>query len=199
MEVMISTVLIAILLGGLMGYLRFSTDRVAEADKRLLPELQKSYAHQQLSRVLTEVVPIGDRGSFFSSPKGDSLYFYYNHGVDRDHRLCGDVMAQIWLDSAGRVALSIWPSPLHWGEVVDGGRTVYLLDGVKEIAFRFYQPPNGEEGGEWRAVWRDTDEGIPAMIELTLTITAQLQEKMVFIPTQSGKPLLYSSEVEEAL
>lgn len=192
-------VLTSILLGCLMGYLRFATSTSAEADRQLLPELQKSYAQQRLNAVLTEIIPQAKTGAFFTTPTGDRLYFYYNNGPDREGLFCGDVMAELWLDELGRLVITIWPSPKRWGRREES-RSSYILDGVAKLSFRFFQPPHREEGQKgptgWLSGWKVDDEGLPAMIELKLEMRVGPEERMLFLPTQSGKPILYLPEQE---
>jgi hypothetical protein len=194
MEAMVVMTLTAILLGCLMGYLRFATGISAKADGQLLPELQKSYAQQRLNAVLTEIIPQGKRGACFTTPERNRLYFYYNNGPDSEPTFCGDVMAELWLDSSNRLALTIWPSPKRWGRREES-RTSYLLDEVESVSFSFFQPPIQDEMPKgptgWLEHWKSDEEGLPAMIRVELTMLDKQTEKMIFLPTLSGKPILY--------
>lgn len=113
--------------------------------------------------------------------QGKSLLFTFDHGVDRDFRYSGPVVARLYLDRKIKAfCLAIWPLPnVHPPTWLPPNYPQILMEDVDDLKFRFYNPPSDKvvdpsyvgkvvPNRGWNEEWFDEYKTLPALLEITL-------------------------------
>lgn len=170
-EILISMTLFSLLLTSLFFWYRHFTDKKRELERIKSPYLEERYLFQRLQRILPQSQP-----PFFTDQ--DSLVFCFDRGIYSDPKLSGRVLAKLYRDSHSHaLSLGIWQAPET--KEKNPSQTLTLLDGVEELSFEFYSPPDPfqkpvdpQEIGNprpqpgWQKTWNF--DHLPALVKITL-------------------------------
>jgi hypothetical protein len=152
--------LLAVLLVIVFGFFRELSIMSAATERQQQESFQLRYAETRLSSIFERIVNERDpaRTFFFYTqpPQGEfssstSLIFTFDNGIRLDPLFSGDVLGRLYVDhsasidsplgesSSNRLILAVWP--LHAEKPQEHLQREVLLEGVKDIRFEFYAPP----------------------------------------------------------
>ncbi len=165
LEVVIALSLTSIALFFLFGYYHQLTVVSLEAEK-----IQERFsARQRLQTRLMQVFsdfPTGDKqeGFLYTDTTSEglnlSLIFAFNHGIDSDPLLCGQVKAMLFLARDKKLKLRILPLEGKTEE-----REEILIEQIDSIAFSFFDL----RIDDWKSEWNKDAAAFPSMLKVILT------------------------------
>ncbi len=198
MEVLLSLFLFGILLSSLFVWYRTLHSSHQSMGTQKWIHLQERYAQQQLESIL----PQADLSPYFFTSDseiavGPNLIFTFDFGPHEDPYLSSSVLGRLYIDEKlHALCLGIWPHPSHQKQ--EPTRTLVLLEGVTQLAFEFYFPPNPfrktvepEEVGRpkpqvgWQRQWRQAYHCLPPLMKI----------HMLRLNEQTPYPLTYAFEL----
>lgn len=170
-EVMVSLLLLALLLGSVGSFFRVFVG--GHQEERELWEflVEERRVDFQLETLFSHIL---QEGPFFTNEQG--LFFTYDHGPDREPELSHAVSARLHFDPHQEsLCLTIWPS-----KGLQPIRTTTLCSHVKHLDISFYAPPNpfklsvepqrvGQPLPEGRvSAWEKSYSVFPALVTIEL-------------------------------
>lgn len=144
---------------------------------------------------LTQAAPyMKDRDyHFFTSDEansllqGRSLVFTFDRGFDLRREFSNLLLARLYVDNQRQLCLVEWPAPSRCKEGLTPMKKEVLLEGVEEIRFSFYMPPDPESKevhapdsvsgdkekvpppwNQWSDHWQQNYQDLPPLMKITL-------------------------------
>lgn len=155
-EVLIAITLTVAILMTLTFFYRQVTEIGYEVDRVGAKNFKMRHMETRLAQILPKAVGETDKQRdylFFSindegvgKPGSQSLIFMFDNLVSLDKPFSGHVLGRLYLDAAGNLMLSYWPSPKRWEN--NGAvpmKKELLLEGVENLAFEFYIAPKRKD------------------------------------------------------
>lgn len=148
LETLIAMSLLGVLLVILFSFFRELSVLSQAAEIKQKESFQMRYVENRLSYVFERIVNERSSGRdfyFYLQPpapdfsKDPSLVFTFDNGVRNNPYYSGDVLARLYLDFEQKLHLTIWP--LRVEKPFLYMHDEILLQGVKQIQFSFYAPP----------------------------------------------------------
>lgn len=213
LETMIAMSLLAVLLTMVFGFFKELNVLSSEIENEEKKAFKARLIESRLQNIFSQIVNENESAKtffFYTQPPDDSsaftqLILSFDNGVRRQPLLSGEVLGHLFLDHEERLVLTIWPIDRKNLEGIY--QKEVLLEGVKEIRFRFYAPPppkadfkasSGADPQKTTAPvdqwiedeWLESYKEMPVIIEIFLTLSDEDQIlKMAFVLPSSKHPL----------
>ena len=178
-EVIICLTLFSFLLSTLFFWYRSFSKQKETFQQLKWPLMEERYAFQRLQTMIPSA-----QSPLFSADAESGLVFIFNRGAWQDPELSDTVLARLYLDTQhASLCLGIWPDPTKDEEPTRSpSQTMVLLEGVTQLSFKFYCPPNPfkkpvdpEEVGNprpkerWQSNWQADYHKLPALVKVIIT------------------------------
>lgn len=212
-EVLIAMTLLSLLLVVLFGFVRELSSLNELTKKTTKQAFQQRYAESRLFYAFTNIVNENESGRTFhffvtkdESSSCPSLVFTFQNGSSKDPRYGGNVLARLFLDKDEHLCLAIWPLESNTGENVDSQfKYENLLEGVKDLRFSFFVPPDTSNDvepdtkkdtvlthrGEWVEEWSKDLKQMPAIVKLEVTFEKDKVQIFAFVLPSSKHPITF--------
>lgn len=186
-EVLISMALTILAITTLL-YFYYQVDEVNRSIEKVQEEsFQSRYLEGRLAAVLPKIIGENDlsKDFIFATTDGKSgltkggtstLLFMYDNGVDLNPDFSNHVLGRLYVSERGDLMLAMWPAPARWrSDQPVPMRKELLFEGVEEIAFGFFVPPQKDkktkvEGEGWIDEWKNEYKQLPALVSIDLKV-----------------------------
>lgn len=181
MELIIAFAVLSIALGAIFSSLyqeSLLNKRIKTIEQEILPKVE---VQQKLNAIFANIAPLDPslkKCSLYSSGSENSLFVYFDNGIDPDLNFCGTIKGSIGLDRGNFV--------LHLYEEGDEKpkRTTLLRKNVKSIGFEFML--HGVNTINTVSKWEKISPTLPRFVKITLNDN----ESYVFWVNRECEPVL---------
>jgi hypothetical protein len=177
MEVMIGLSLLSLILGMIFSTLHQETVLQHRIHKMQQETLSKMDLQQRLDKIFSNISPpdpISNHRSMYSSDSHESLFVFFDNGIDPDPIFSGIVQGLINLDKTNLV--------LHYYVDDEPARTMILKENVQSLAFEFMMQTS--DGISTLATWDKKINFSPLYVKMILN----KEEEYVFWVNRECEP-----------
>lgn len=154
MELLIGMALASVLMIVLTQFYSQVSYMNVVSEQKQKESFKERYVEHRLSTVLPKALEkVSKKVYFFTTgdlngllaDNSPGLVFVFKAGASEDPLRSGNVLGLLYLDKQNRLCLATWPEPKDWDKETTFplARNEVLMEGVEQLQFSFYAPPNG--------------------------------------------------------